>query len=91
MLISVPTEIAGQTQMLFWNSVYGKELNITAKGFLRGMMKRNYTCQLVQDPECSVHAPYYITLCSRQFPSRLYKRKYNASIVTMACFDVLNY
>lgn len=37
MLISLPTEIPGQMQMLFWNSVYGKEV----KHYYKGLPQRN--------------------------------------------------
>lgn len=49
-----------------------KRLNIIAEVFVRGMMKRNNTCQLVWDSQCSVLGLYYITLGSSQFPSRLH-------------------
>lgn len=33
MLISLPTEIPGQMQMLFWKSVYGKEVKYYCEDF----------------------------------------------------------
>lgn len=33
MLISLPTKIPGQMEMLFWNSVFGKEVKHYSKGF----------------------------------------------------------
>lgn len=37
MVISLPTEIPGHMQMIFWNTVYGKEV----KHYYKGLPQRN--------------------------------------------------
>lgn len=67
-----------------------KRANVIAKGFLRGMMKRNNICQLIQDVPCSVHARIISQVAVANFLQDN-KIKHNASIVTMVFFDILNY
>lgn len=53
-------------------------------------MKRNDTCQLLQGSQCSMLAHIILHPVVANFLQG-YKRKHNASIVTMAFSDILNY